>query len=200
LPSHPADLLGRLRPAAASNAKLALEAVLAAALGVAVARLAWIALTPQGPFGTPQGPAAAAGPADLSILTRFDPFSRAAPAAQPNAAAGFGLRLFGVRSGSAGASAIIAGPDGRQQVFAVGEEVAPGVVLQAVAEDHVSLKSPAGLSTLTFPAPTPSGPVAMPQPAPPPAPAVANPPAEPPPGSQPPSPAADAAPPAAPAT
>ena len=40
---------------------------------------------------------------------------------------------------SGGGSAIIAGEDGIQKSFAVGEEVAPGVTLDAVAFDHVIL-------------------------------------------------------------
>jgi general secretion pathway protein C len=49
--------------------------------------------------------------------------------------------LFGIRANesSGGGSAIIAGEDGIQVSFAVGEEVMPGVTLDSVAFDHVIL-------------------------------------------------------------
>ena len=49
--------------------------------------------------------------------------------------------LFGIRANesSGGGSAIIAGEDGVQNSYAVGEEVAPGVILDSVAFDHVIL-------------------------------------------------------------
>ena len=51
------------------------------------------------------------------------------------------LKLFGIRSDQASGrgSAIIATPDGRQQSYAVGEEILPGVTLDAVAFDNVTI-------------------------------------------------------------
>ena len=51
------------------------------------------------------------------------------------------LVLFGVRANESSGSgaAIIAGEDGIQNSYAVGEEVAPGVTLDTVAFDHVIL-------------------------------------------------------------
>ena len=48
-------------------------------------------------------------------------------------------------------SAIIAGPDGVQKAFAVGETVAQGVTLAAVGADHVELSRGGARMTLSFP-------------------------------------------------
>jgi general secretion pathway protein C len=47
--------------------------------------------------------------------------------------------LFGTRTNEAtgGGSAIIAGPDGVQTSYAVGDEISPGIKLKSVAFDHV---------------------------------------------------------------
>ncbi|MEH3105206.1 MAG: PDZ domain-containing protein [Sphingomonas phyllosphaerae] len=123
-----------------SAAELALLAVLA----VQCARLAWVLLTPVAPLGAwvPAGPTV---PADAAgVLAGFDPFYRVSGAAQaqgPSAVTSLQLTLYGTRMDNAQArgAAIIAGPDGVQKSIAVGEEVAPGVTLKAVAFDHVTL-------------------------------------------------------------
>ena len=123
-----------------SAAELALLAVLA----VQCARLAWVLLTPVAPLGAwvPAGPTV---PADAAgVLAGFDPFYRVSGAAQaqgPSAVTSLQLTLYGTRMDDAQArgAAIIAGPDGVQKSIAVGEEVAPGVTLKAVAFDHVTL-------------------------------------------------------------
>jgi general secretion pathway protein C len=123
-----------------SAAELALLAVLA----VQCARLAWVLLTPVAPLGAwvPAGPTV---PADAAgVLAGFDPFYRVSAAAQaqgPSAVTSLQLTLYGTRMDDAQArgAAIIAGPDGVQKSIAVGEEVAPGVTLKAVAFDHVTL-------------------------------------------------------------
>lgn len=117
------------------------ELLLLAVLAVQCARLVWTVLTPVDPLGHWR-PAAAAGPAmPGAILRGFDPFFRAAQQAGPATVTSLQLKLFGTRIDEAngGGSAILAGPDGVQKSIAVGEEVAPGVVLKAVAFDHVSL-------------------------------------------------------------
>lgn len=118
------------------------ELALLALLAVQAARLIWALATPVGPVGEwrPATPAVAGLPADA--LASFDPFFRLeAPAAGPATITSLQLTLFGTRIDEAqgGGSAILAGPDGVQRSVAVGEEVAPGVRLKAVAFDHVTL-------------------------------------------------------------
>lgn len=119
-----------------------LELLLLAALAVQVARFAWVLATPVGPLGDwrPATPAVAGLPADA--LASFDPFFRLeGDATGPATVTSLQLTLFGTRIDEAqgGGSAIVAGPDGVQKAVAVGEEVAPGVRLKAVAFDHVTL-------------------------------------------------------------
>lgn len=121
-----------------SIAELALLGVLA----VQCARLTWAIATPVAPLGDWR-PAKPAVPGDAAgVLTGFDPFFRIS-GAQPGAAAvtSLNIKLFGTRVDEAmgGGSAIVAGPDGVQNSVSVGQEVAPGVVLKAVAFDHVTV-------------------------------------------------------------
>jgi len=126
------------------NVYSAAELALLAVLAVQCARLAWVLLTPVAPLGAwvPAGPTI---PADAAgVLAGFDPFYRVSGAAQaqgPSAVTSLQLTLYGTRMDNAQArgAAIIAGPDGVQKSIAVGEEVAPGVTLKAVAFDHVTL-------------------------------------------------------------
>lgn len=126
------------------NIYSAAELVLLAALAVQCARLAWVVLTPVSPLGA-WVPAAPTVPADAAgVLAGFDPFYRVSGQAQPqgpSAVTSLQLTLFGTRMDSAQArgAAIIAGPDGVQKSVAIGEEVAPGVILKSVAFDHVTL-------------------------------------------------------------
>jgi len=114
-----------------------LEMALAILLAVQGARLFWAILAPAGPFGM-----AAAPPlprADFTILSRFDPFYRGLPdggGATPASMGGF--TLYGLRvTGDGRGAAILGSGDGRQEAFAVGQAVAPGVILTAVERDHV---------------------------------------------------------------
>lgn len=118
------------------------ELVLLAGLAVQVARLLWTLATPVGPLGDwrPAIPVVAGLPADA--LASFDPFFRLdADTGGPATVTSLQLTLFGTRIDEAqgGGSAIVAGPDGVQKSVAVGEEIAPGVRLKAVAFDHVTL-------------------------------------------------------------
>lgn len=131
----------------------AAEVLLVAALAWQAAALLWILLPLPTANRTPD---AGAREDDFAILTRFDPFFRSAPAAL-DAATAQAFRLYGVRAGGAGAgSAIIGGPDGAQASFAVGDEVAPGVRLDSVAEDHVVLARGGARTSLFFPTATDS--------------------------------------------
>lgn len=126
------------------NVYSVLELALLAGLAVQSARLMWTIVTPVTPLGAwvPTGPAIPADPA--GVIAGFDPFFRvsgAATAQGPAAVTSLQLTLFGTRIDAATGrgSAIIAGPNGVQKAISVGEEVAPGVVLKAVAFDHVTL-------------------------------------------------------------
>ena len=118
------------------------ELVLLAVLAVQCARLVWTVVTPVGPLGDwrPAGVSVPGAPAD--VLRGFDPFFRLGGGdAQPSTVTSLQLTLFGTRIDSAmgGGSAIVAGPDGVQKSVAVGQEVAPGATLKAVAFDHVTI-------------------------------------------------------------
>jgi|SRR6476619_4798589 len=117
-----------------------LRAALIVALGVQGARLVWALAEPYGPVGTWRG-GAIVPPADIALLGRFDPFGRLGVSDAPVAASSLPIKLFGVRLDAATGqgAAIIAGPDGVQQSFAVGDAVMPGVILRTVAFDSVTI-------------------------------------------------------------
>jgi general secretion pathway protein C len=122
-----------------------LKAVLLALAAIQLARLVWALTTPLGPVGRwlPPAPAALPPAAQLALLSTFDPFAAASVATSAAAAPApaSGLTLFGTRMsmGSAPGSAIIAGADGIQTSYLVGEEVAPGLRLVGVGFDFVLL-------------------------------------------------------------
>lgn len=115
-----------------------LKALTLALISVQAARLLWTVATPLGPIGRwlPPAPAIIPEAAQLALLTTIDPFASAAISAPVTASATKGLTLFGTRMPS---SAIIAGVDGIQVSYSVGEEVAPGVRLSSVGFDSVIL-------------------------------------------------------------
>lgn len=123
-----------------------LEPVLLALLAVQLARLAWLAV-PATPVGEPQ----AVTTAPAIALPRMELFYRAAAAGAGTHDSG-GYQLRGIRVDALGGSAILAGPDGRQQSYEVGESIVPGVVLQSVGAGHAVLRGPAGLQRLELPA------------------------------------------------
>lgn len=125
-------------------APVLLAALLGGLLVLQAVRLLWTIITPLSPLGAWQPQTAViASPAERrALFVSFDPFFRTA--AQGPAAAtvtALGLTLFGVNINEAtgSGSAIIAGEDGVQTSYAVGEEIAPGVKLVGVAFDHVLL-------------------------------------------------------------
>lgn len=76
------------------------------------------------------------------LFSNFDPFFRTGTApAETTSVTSLKLVLFGIRANesSGDGAAIIAGEDGVQNSFAVGEEVMPGVKLESVAFDNVTL-------------------------------------------------------------
>lgn len=118
--------------------------LLAMLLAVQAARLFWAIVTPVGPVGNWRAPTVNIVPASArsALFSSFDPFFRT-DAVAPGAdnVTSLNLTLYGIRvnESSGGGSAIIAGEDGVQNSYAVGEEIAPGVTLDTVAFDHVIL-------------------------------------------------------------
>lgn len=162
---------------------------LAGIISLLAAILLWMIVTPVAPLGTwrPGGVRLMSPAARGALFAGFDPFNRGAvqvvATAGPGNVTALALTLFGVRINAAtgGGSAIIAGPDGVQQVYRVGVEVMPGVTLAGVHFDHVELShngsnellyldqsKPAAIAGTTL-APSPSGLVAQAPGGPPPA-------------------------------
>ena len=128
------------------------EIVLVCALGLQAGRLAWLALVPPAPLGD-QPVVAPAPPAPRPARLGIDAF-HPSPATATVAADSSGLRLHSVRAAGEGrGSAILAGGDGTQGAFAVGDEVRAGVVLAAVHRDHVLLDSGGSHRELRFATP-----------------------------------------------
>lgn len=136
-----ADFGRRLRPI---NWLRLVELLMLGLLALQVARLLWAVVTPAGPYGPWEARRAdiPSIEARKALFAAFDPFF---PAGPPQASSGvvtsLALTLYGIRlnEGSGLGSAIIATPDGVQNSFAVGDEILPGVVLKAVAFDHVMI-------------------------------------------------------------
>lgn len=124
-----------------------LEAALLALLALQAARLLWL-LLPASPIGE-----AVQAVSGSSIgLPTIDMFYRNdIPASAPAGASGY--RLRGVRLDAHGGSAILVDAGGHQQAYKVGEQVAPGLVLERVGPGHVLLRGAGGLQRLELPAP-----------------------------------------------
>jgi len=121
------------------------EKLLLGMLVLQCARLIWVVLTPVGSFGPWEGRQAQFPGLAVrqSLFSSFDPFFRSGQqqAASGGVVTSLALTVYGIRlnEGSGLGSAIVAGPDGVQNSFAVGEEILPGVVLKAVAFDHITI-------------------------------------------------------------
>ena len=118
------------------RALTAAEVTLVTLLAVQAAQVVWVVVAPDGPFEAGTTSPQTMGE-DTVILSAFNPFAmRLKP--NPASASPDGLKLFGVRSdGKGGGSAIIADTGGKQNSFAVGDEISPGMALQKIATDHV---------------------------------------------------------------
>lgn len=123
-----------------TNWYAASELLLLGLLAVQAARLIWTVATPVEPFGRWRADPAAPT-ASLDVLGSFDPFFRLAPDAGAAVVTSLQLKLFGVRADQATGrgSAIIGLPDGTQASYAVGDEVMPGVRLDAVRFDGITV-------------------------------------------------------------
>lgn len=121
-----------------------LERGLLVVLAFLLVRLAWAIVTPVGSFGPWEGRQAQllSPQARQALFASFDPFFRTgAPQQGGGVVTSLALTVYGIRlnEGTGLGSAIVAGPDGVQNSFAVGDEILPGVVLKSVAFDHVTI-------------------------------------------------------------
>jgi general secretion pathway protein C len=147
LENHWRTKVGRLigRVPQASVADLLLVSAVAVA-AVQAARLIWTVLTPLAPIGDwqpvkTQMVALAERPA---LFGGFDPFFKTqVSSTNAEIVTSLPLTLYGIRTNEAagGGSAIIAGADGIQASWTVGETIMPGAVLHAVAFDHVVISN-----------------------------------------------------------
>ena len=154
---------------------LILLAVAAAALSVAVAAMpvvsnlsardvAWAAANIPAP---PPETRVQADRTDLSPIFDFAPFGRADPPPAPVVADApaaappdFTLQGVSVSDPDSRSSAIIGDGQGKTASYAIGDALAPGVVLTGIAPDNVTLDLSGESQTLYFPAPTVTVPVA----------------------------------------
>lgn len=115
--------------------------ILAIILLIQTIRLMWLIVTPLGPVGEwrAREVQTLSAQSRVALFTNFDPFFRNGPVATGNVVTSLQLTLYGIRMnlGSGLGSAILAGADGVQDSFAVGDEIMPGVTLDSVQFDHV---------------------------------------------------------------
>lgn len=110
-------------------------------LALQLARLIWATLTPVGPYGDWRGAPLAIPPLEQrqALFASLDPFFRgqAETAQAVVTVTPLSITLFGTTTNVAtgGGSAIIAGEDGVQQSYVVGQEIAPGARLVGVTFD-----------------------------------------------------------------
>lgn len=106
-----------------------------------VSHLGWTIVTPVTPLGDWQPLATTTAGIDRSIIGSFDPFFRQQVDAGPASVSAAGMTLVGTRvdTVSGRGSAIITLSDNSQASVLVGETVQPGVTLQAVEFDSVTL-------------------------------------------------------------
>lgn len=118
-----------------------IAAILGVLLLIQLIRLAWLFITPLGPVGgwQTQEVQALSPESRLALFSGFDPFFRTADDADANVVTSLQLTLFGIRMNEASGlgSAILAGTDGVQESYAIGDEILPGVTLETVRFDHV---------------------------------------------------------------
>jgi general secretion pathway protein C len=143
-----APLADRLHPRIAIAG---IEIVLTVALAYQAAHLFWIAIGPVAPF-VPSLPLERVSETEFAGLTRNNPFLPRSGEVGESVADSGGYTLFGVRvGGKDGGSAIIAAAGSQQSLYAVGEEVAPGVRLKSVGSGHAILAQGARTFLLSMP-------------------------------------------------
>lgn len=125
-----------------ARGRSALACVLLALLALQCARVVWVMITPIGPLGTAQ--VATPAQAELPALRR-DVFYRSVAEANSD-----GIVLHGIRAGGAQAAAFLSSGDGRQGAYRIGDGVVAGVTVQAIASDHVLLRTGSGVRRLAL--------------------------------------------------
>ena len=124
-------------------------AIITVLLIIQTVRFILLLVSPATPVGgwQPRQPVIASPDEREAILSRYNPFSGETLAATPQSdgpvrVTALDLVLYGTRMNAVTGrgSAIIAGNDGVQQNFLIGDEVIPGVKLVAVAFDNVTLE------------------------------------------------------------
>jgi len=117
------------------------ELLLLTFLALQLARLTWAVLTPVDPLGDWRASSAAAtAPAEAAVLRDFDPFFRTATDNGPVTVTSLNLNLLGTRVDTvSGRGSAIIDAGGVQASFLVGEAVMPGVTLDAVDFDNVTI-------------------------------------------------------------
>jgi len=144
----------QFQPKASSDLGQWIEAALLVFVLIQVARLMWAVVTPVGLFGEWRAnePVVISSDARRALFAGFDPFFRAGGQAGQSVQqiTSLPLKLFGIRvnEASGGGSAIIANESDVQTSYAVGDEIAPGVTLKAVAFDHVVIQRGGASETL----------------------------------------------------
>ncbi|WP_167763101.1 type II secretion system protein N [Xanthomonas arboricola] len=134
--------LPSLKPLMSARGRSALACVLLALLALQCARVVWVVIAPIGPLGTTQVTTPAQ--AELPALRR-DVFYRSVAEANSD-----GIVLHGVRAGGAQAAAFLSSGDGRQGAYRMGDGVVPGVTVQAIASDHVLLRTGSSVRRLAL--------------------------------------------------
>lgn len=131
-----------------------IEAALLVVLAIQIARVLWALVTPVGLFGDwrAREPVVVSADARTALFTGFDPFFRSGASVEGGVqqVTSLPFLLFGIRLNEASGqgSAIIANEAGEQASYAVGDEIAPGVVLKAVQFDHVVIERGGANETL----------------------------------------------------
>ncbi|WP_415916778.1 type II secretion system protein N [Xanthomonas arboricola] len=134
--------LPSLKPLMSARGRSALACVLLALLALQCARVVWVVIAPIGPLGTAE--AATAAGADVPALRR-DVFYRSVPESSSD-----GVVLHGVRAGGTQAAAFLSSGDGKQGAYRIGDGVVAGVTVQAIASDHVLLRTGSGVRRLAL--------------------------------------------------
>ena len=115
---------------------------------IQLARLIWALVTPVGPFGDwrAREPVVVSADARMALFAGLDPFFRSGAGLAGDGSlqqvTSLPLKLYGIslNEASGDGSAIIAYEGADQASYAVGEEIAPGVVLKEVHFDHVVIE------------------------------------------------------------
>lgn len=133
-----------------SIGRTALEAVLALATGLLLARLAWVAASSgqqvgdMRPANLPTLSDIRPGASSLAMLTQTDPFlNKAIDTSQIIVPTSLNLTIAGLRWSDGEArdsSAVLVLPDRTQKRFTIGEQIVSGATLEAVAADRVFLR------------------------------------------------------------